>query len=407
MRLLLALLLLLGAAPTLAADPRLLTADQALQEDAALYAAQFEVSPAEALARLKQQQASIPLTDRLRIQYRDRLASIAVEHRPDWRVVVRLTGAGLPADFDATQAGLTIPVRFQDGYNSSRTLALRILDAERSALPGLIPGYRGAGVDPASGGLVVMQRPSTDLRPTPELEQALFDRLGIPVRIRRLEATMFNSSAIGGGRIEGAVAGQRYRCTTGFVVRNPAGEVGVTTAAHCPDELSWRGPTGEERALTMAGAWGNAEHDVQVHTGIGSAEGLVFSDSAKIIVRPITSWATRPMTRVGDWLCHRGESSGYACAVVELTDFAPPGELCGGLCAASWVTLAGPACRSGDSGAPIFLGSTAYGVLKGGAYLADRSCAFSYYQSVDYLPDGWRVVTAPAAASEFLLARAR
>jgi hypothetical protein len=99
------------------------------------------------------------------------------------------------------------------------------------------------------------------------------------------------------------------------------------------------------------------------------------------------------MTRPGDWLCLRGESSGYACATVELTDFAPAGELCGGLCAASWVTMAGPNCRRGDSGAPIFSGTLAYGVLKGGAYLSGGACAFSFYQSVDYLPGSWRLVT--------------
>ena len=43
---------------------------------------------------------------------------------------------------------------------------------------------------------------------------------------------------------------------------------------------------------------------------------------------------------------------------------------------------------------PLFLGSVAYGTLKGGAYTASGGCAFSYYQSVDYLPDGWRVLTA-------------
>ncbi|GAA4011046.1 hypothetical protein GCM10022280_05600 [Sphingomonas swuensis] len=394
MRLLVPFLALLAAAPALAAEPVRLTAEQALAQDAERYAAIFAIPPAEALTRLKQQQASIAVTERLRIQYRDQLAAIVIEHRPSWGVVVRLTGRGLPADRVETEQGLPIPIRFESELPSTRALALRILDAERGALPRLVPGYRGAGVDPATGGLLVMQRPGADPRPVSVAEQALYDRLGLPVRIRRLDAVMTNSAAVGGGRVEGTSAdGRRWRCTTGFVVRKATGELGVTTAAHCPDSLSWRGPDGEERLLPMAGAWGNAEHDVQVHTGVGPAEGVVFSDAAKQSVRPITSWATRPMTRSGDFLCLRGESSGYACNVVELTDFAPSGDLCGGLCANSWVTVAGPECRRGDSGAPLFLGTIAYGVLKGGAYLQGGTCAFSYYQSVDYLPDGWRVAT--------------
>jgi hypothetical protein len=274
-------------------------------------------------------------------------------------------------------------------------VALRVLDAKRAELPKLVPGYRGAGVDPATGGLIVMQRSTADRRSIAHLEQLLSDRLGVPTRVRRLDATIANSAAIGGGRVEGTSSdGRRWRCTTGFVVRDGGGRLGVTTAAHCPDELSWRGPKGEERRLPMAEAWGAAHHDIQIHTGVGAPEGVIFTDRAKTMVRPVTSWVTRPMTRPGDWLCMRGESSGYACSVVELTDFAPAGELCGGLCAASWVTMAGPECRRGDSGAPIMSGSYAYGVLKGGAYLAGGACAFSFYQSVDYLPGSWRLVTA-------------
>lgn len=386
-------LLLAAAAPALAAEPRVLTPDEALAQDAERYAAAFGISPEDALTRLRQQQASIAVTERLRVRFADRLASIAIEHRPAWGVVVRLAGSERPADYVAAEGGQVIPVRFVAGLSSTRSEALRLLDGRRADLPQLVPGYRGAGVDPLTGGLIVMQRPGVDPRTQAEVADALSRQLGVPVRLRRLDAVMTDSAAIGGGRVEGSTGGRRWRCTTGFVVRHPSGSLGVTTAAHCPDELSWRGPDGEERNLPMAGAWGTAHHDIQIHTGVGPAEGLLFSDAAKSAVRPVTSWATRPMTRSGDWLCLRGESSGYACSTVELTDFAPAGDLCGGLCAASWVTVAGPQCRRGDSGAPMFLGTIAYGVLKGGAYLAGGACAFSYYQSVDYLPDGWRVLT--------------
>jgi hypothetical protein len=391
------LLLLLAAAlaAPAAAQPIRLTPDQALAQDAERYAALFAISQDEALRRLRQQRASIAVTERLRVQYRDRLASITVEHRPVWSIVVRLTGRARPDDIVVAQGGEAIPVRFEEGAPSTRELALRILDAERRVLPGLVPGYHGAGVDPLTGGLIVIQRPGRDRRSAAKVQQALYDRLGLPVQVRRLDATLADSASIGGGRVEGTSAdGRRWRCTTGFVVRDGEGRPGVTTAAHCPDELSWRGPTGEERRLPLAEAWGAAHHDIQIHTGIGTAEGLVFTDRDKSRVRPVTSWVTRPMTRPGDWLCLRGESSGYACSLVELTDFAPAGDLCAGLCAASWVTLAGPECRRGDSGAPIFSGTLAYGVLKGGAYLAGGACAFSFYQSVDYLPGSWRLVTA-------------
>lgn len=382
------------ASPAAAADPVRLSPEQALAADAERYAATFGLSVAQAQQRLELQRASIAVTDALRVRYRDRLASISVAHRPDWHLLVRLTPGERPADTIETIAGLSIPVRFSVEAASTRVNALRLLDQYRYLLPRLIPGYRGAGVNPVTGGLVVMQRPGADERSPDEVEKLLAARLGLPVRVRRLDAVLVDSAAIGGGRVEGPNAeGRRFRCTTGFVVRDPAGKLGITTAAHCPDTLTWRAPDGEERLLPLLGAWGAAQNDIQIHSGIGPAEPLVFSDRDKAVVRPITSWATRPMTRPGDWLCLRGESSGYACSEVELTDFAPPADLCGGLCTSSWVTMRGPECRRGDSGAPIFLGSVAYGTLKGGAYTGSGGCAFSYYQSVDYLPDGWRVLT--------------
>lgn len=385
---------LFAATPVSAADPLRLTPEQALASDAGLYAKNFGVSLDEAQRRLDQQRASIVVSDALRVRYRDRLASISVAHRPDWHLLVRLTPGEQPADVIETANGVPIPVRFSVNAATTRATALGLLDRNRYLLPQLIPGYRGAGVDPVTGGLVVMQRPGSDPRSPEEVGKLLAARLGLPVRIRRLDAVLVDSAAIGGGRVEGPNAeGRRFRCTTGFVVRNGAGKLGITTAAHCPDTLTWRAPDGEERLLPMLGAWGAAQNDIQIHGGVGPAEALVYSDTAKTKVRPIQTWATRPMTRPGDWLCLRGESSGYACSEVELTDFAPPGDLCGGLCTSSWVTMRGPECRRGDSGAPIFLGSVAYGTLKGGAYTANGGCAFSYYQSVDYLPDDWRVLT--------------
>lgn len=385
---------LLAATPLHAAEPIRVSPEAALASDAARYSAVFQVTEDEALRRLEQQRASIAVSDALRVRYRERLVSITVNHRPDWHLLVRLTPGEQPADTVEMAGALTIPVRFAVDGAVTRATGVRLLDQYRYLLPQLIAGYRGAGIDPRTGGLVVMQRPGSDIRPASEVESALAARLGLPVRIRRLDALLVDSAAIGGGRVEGPNAeGRRFRCTTGFVVRDPAGKLGITTAAHCPDDLTWRGPDGEERRLPMLGAWGAAQNDIQIHGGVGPAEPLIFSDTGKTTVRPVTSWATRPMTRPGDWLCLRGESSGYACSEVELTDFAPPGDLCGGLCTSSWVTMRGPECRRGDSGAPIFLGSVAYGTLKGGAYTASGGCAFSYYQSVDYLPDGWRVLT--------------
>jgi hypothetical protein len=209
----------------------------------------------------------------------------------------------------------------------------------------------------------------------------------------------------GGARVVGTspVDGRRYACTTGFSVTDGVRQ-GVVTAAHCPDTLSYIDPAGGPAvALPMIGQWGWGHQDVQVNVTAGSASPYFYADTAKRFVRPVTGQRPRAAARAGDTVCHRGERTGYSCAPVELTDFAPAGDLCGGACLPTWITVAGPTCKNGDSGAPVFAGTTALGVLKGGSYRSDGSCAFWFYMSTDYLPDGWSLIraegTAPAGFS--------
>ena len=123
----------------------------------------------------------------------------------------------------------------------------------------------------------------------------------------------------------------------------------------------------------------------------------IIADTAKTDRRTVATWRNRAATRAGDIVCHRGERTGYSCSDVLLTDFAPAGDLCGGACTPTWVTVAGPNCRSGDSGGPVFIGGTALGLVKGASYAADGRCNFYYYMSTDFLPGGWSVLKQPGA----------
>nr|WP_294171139.1 hypothetical protein [uncultured Sphingomonas sp.] len=371
----------------------------ALGADAASYARTLGVPPKEAERRLDLQQASIAVTERLRTQFRDRLAGLFIDHGAGWRVVVLLKGEQPTLRLLLPAGDFKVPVELRGGATASRAEVLAAIDRHRGQIAAVVPGSRGMGHDPRTGELVVMQRMSSALRPAAEVEAELRRLTGVPTRLRQLQASFENAGAAGGSRVEGSDGGgRRWFCTTGFLVTDGS-QLGVTTAAHCPDTLTYRGPDGEERLLKFTGGWGTAYRDVQVHTGVGNAAPLFFADQARSVARPVTGWLTRPMTRAGDWVCKRGEASGASCALVEMTDFAPPGELCGGLCSTSWVTVKGPQCNRGDSGAPVFIGTTALGVLKGGAFLQGGACAFYYYMSVDYLPGDWRLaVSTPANA---------
>ena len=376
-------------------SPARQSAPDAIAQDAGEYARLFDVTLAEARARLLAQEETVPVTDAIAIELADRLAGIAIEHRPTFRIVVLLTGdAPVPAR-TVLAGGMTVPIVFRTGAAVTRGALELALASHQAELAAAVAHPPGMGIDLATGELVVIVNPSdADREGMAALTSRLSGIAGVPVRVRtdRVVASA-NMAAEGGARVVGVdpADGRRYACTTGFVVTDGA-RTGIATAAHCPDELSYIGPNGERQVLPFVGQWGWGYQDVQVNASDVALSPSFFADTAKTVSRGVAGWRALPSTRAGDMVCHRGERTGYSCAPVELVSFAPAGQLCGGACLPTWVTVAGPKCQGGDSGAPVFLGNRAFGLVKGGSYRSDRSCAFYFYMSTDYLPTGWRLL---------------
>jgi hypothetical protein len=379
-----------------AADPpapvRVQGPAEAVAEDAAEYARLFGVTQVEAASRLWAQEASVAATDRLQAEYADRLAGIWVEHVPDYRFVVRLTGEEAVPDRTIVVAGRSVAVRFEIGAAATRAEVIAALRNAQMAIREAFPRAQGLGFDPRTGSLVLVIAEGDAWLDGTEARRAELEELArVPSRIRLLGGEDANT-ALGGARLEGVdpLDGRRKVCTTGFVVTDQT-RTGLVTAAHCPDSLSYRGPQGGEVPLDFVGQWGVSYQDVQVHVGALAPQPLFYAGGARGAARTLTSWRNRTSTRVGDLVCHRGEASGYSCAPVEFVDYAPPGDLCAGPCAPVWVAVAGPRCRPGDSGGPVFLGSTAFGIAKGANSQSGR-CTLYYYMSTDYLPEGWSLL---------------
>jgi streptogrisin C len=376
-------------------QPLLETPAAARAEDAAEYARQFAIPLPQAIARLTVQDASVPVTDAIAEQYRDRLAGIAIEHRPAYRILVSLTGADPVATRSVTAGGIAVPIVFRTGARVTREKVIWAMTYHQAAIRAALRTPPGMGLDPRSGELVVI----IGSKDAPEGVAALDRRLeaiaGVPVQVRVLNHVDVNLAPEGGARVEGLNPDdhKRYVCTTGFNVTDGLRSA-ITTAAHCVDELSYRGPQGVTEPLSFVGQWGWGYRDVQINAAASPLPPTFFADAARTRLRPVTGQRSRASTRAGDYVCHRGERTGYSCALVELTDFAPAGDLCGGACLPTWVTVAGPTCKGGDSGSPVFSGTTALGILKGGSYRGDGSCAFYFYMSVDYLPQGWSLLQA-------------
>lgn len=400
MRILLTVFLLFFAVlPSMANAQTIETQAEALTRDAAEYARLFAVPQDEAKRRLIALDASVPVTDAIEAKYRDRIAGISIQHRPDFRINVYLTGSDAVPNETLQLGGMTVPVTFRTGARASRDRVIWAVTWHQAQIRAMFSRPPAMGLDPRTGELVVLITSGEAKSGVEQWRQKVEGVAGVPVSIRVADQVDVNlGAAVGGARLEGTSPddGKRYLCTSGFVVTDGA-RYGVATAAHCLDKMSFIAPDHSEVPLDFVGQWGWGYHDVQIGTVAGPLAGLFYADTAKTIERPVTGSRTRDQTRAGDFVCHRGERTGYSCALVELTDFAPAGDLCGGACLPTWVTVSGPTCKGGDSGSPVFSGTTALGILKGATYRPDGSCAFYFYMSVDYLPQPWSLVlgTAP------------
>ncbi len=393
-----AALLALIAAPAVA---QFQTPAEALAQDAAAYARVAGLPVEDAARQLRAQADTMALTDALAAEFRDRLAGIAVHHRPTFGIDVLLTGDAPVAPRWTVGGGVAVPITFRTGALATRDQLVAALTTHQAAIRALLPHPPGLGVDPREGTLIVFLTAGDAARYAPgELERQLAGLAGVPVALRLMDGKEMNAAVDGGARVEGrGLDGRRYLCTTGFVVTDGARD-GVVTAAHCADSADYVGPDGVRVPLEFVGQWGWSFQDVQLHLAAAALQPAFYADTAEIMLRPVTAARPRASTRAGDVVCHRGERTGYSCAEVALVDFAPAGDLCGGPCAPSWVAVNGPTCRGGDSGGPVFDGTVALGIVKGGTYRADGSCAFYFYMSTDFLPEGWRVLLDPPRDGE-------
>lgn len=368
------------------------TPSDALAEDAAKYAAEFGVSSDEAARRVNAQQKSVATTDAIAREYADRLAGISIQHGPEYRIVVLLTGSEPVAD--RTISG--VPIVFRTGARATHAQAIAAMRRHLIDFRSELPGARGAGYDQRTGEVVLLITPADAARFGIDSIRLRAEQLsGVPVRVTVNALKESNMTVDGGGRVEGVntLTHRRNRCTTAFVVTNGE-QNAITTAAHCPDQLTYIDDNGSSATLPMIGSWGAAYRDVQINGSADSPDPLFYSDRGAGSLRKVETWRNVASTRAGEFVCHYGESSGYSCATVELTDYAPPGELCGGPCSPTWVTVEGPSCIPGDSGGPVFSGDVAFGIAKGINRDDAGQCDFYYYMSTDYLPPPWRLLTA-------------
>ena len=134
---------------------RVQTADEALAADAREYARDQRVSQEEAVRRLRIQSEMGGLIGQLRKTYKSRLAGIAIEHQPVYRVRVLLTGTKPVAAQEHKLGGSPLPVVFETGAKATLDELVAAMTANVDALKRIYPTLAGMGTDERTGEIVL------------------------------------------------------------------------------------------------------------------------------------------------------------------------------------------------------------------------------------------------------------
>ena len=324
---------------------------------------------------------------RIQQSYESRLAGISTQHSPTFQVSVLLTGDTAVSNETVTAGGLSVPIVYRTGAQSTLRELRAALRQHQAAIRSLIPATQGIGISTRTGELVVIVNATGAAASTALTRDAELETLtGVPVRIRAIDGVDRDLDVRGGSRVTG--------CTSGFVVRNTAGTTGMATAAHCGNTITYYNPNGTSIPLTLvAGSeYGYGSQDVQVHTSAYVERAEFYVDTAKTQVRRPVGQYDLYATWEGDNACHRGENTGASCSFVDYVFYAPPHDKCGGYCEDTYVVVLGPHCGGGDSGGPVYDLQLARGVLKGGNFSSSGTCNHYFYMPMNFLSSGWSLL---------------
>lgn len=159
----------------------------------------------------------------------------------------------------------------------------------------------------------------------------------------RLGGTDSNTEHLGGESLGG-------QCTSGFVVKTPAGVRGISTAGHCPDPL-----TDDGAALTFQAEHQGTHGDFQWHTGPQPRPDDFYAGNASTTEVNRRDVAAVGAPVVGQSLCTNGITNYRTCQEVRKLN------VCyGGRC--SLVQMGARLRASGDSGGPVYWNYAAYGL---------------------------------------------
>jgi streptogrisin D len=287
------------------------------------------------------------------------------------RAAVLLAAAGAALIATTAPADATPLATGEPGALSPQATARDALQALRAldALPAT--PNTAWGMDPATGDVVVTVSDAAQRAGVARLLDTA-GGYGAPVRVRHTAGLLSEQQLLGGDSMDN---GDVF-CSAGFnVVKD--GQPYVLTAGHCTSSMkTWKGV-----GPSVASNFPSTDFGLVRNDSARPAPGAVdlYNGSSQ----PITGVGT---ATVGEHVCASGMATGYTCgtvtAVNQTVDYGD-GQVVHGLIETNVHT------DHGDSGGPLFDGSTALGTVSGGDGTTD------YFQPVAAELTAYGVTLAP------------
>ena len=345
--------------------------------DAKFFAAMLGVDVSEAVRRLELQRAAGALESTLVQQEATHFAGLWLEQHPQFKVVVAFTRDG-DSILKRYIAGTNLETVAEARVTTHTTVALR--DQLRSLLWLAREGIANLGTSVQENRIIVR------VVSRAQLDQALTARgVELPAAAKVVLVPSLPKPAAdiyGGLALDGGDA-----CTSGFGIEQwNTGERGVTTAGHCANSLTYAGSNLAFQSERVGGG-----HDEQWHLAPGFQVRNWVKDGVSP-TRQITSRTNSANTPIGALACKYGRNTGFGCGYISEKDNT---GCVGGGGPFIYVQSQGiDLVQGGDSGGPVFVDNSAYGVISCEAPAGGIHMIYAAVENVE-LGLGVTVLTAP------------
>ena len=353
------------------------------------YAEMHNVPLAEAKKRLARVPYIGQLDKQLQRELPETFAGLYIEHEPTYRVVVRFTQDAQTQLARYTSDPIFVP--------ETAPYSLEFLLSAQEEIGQQLMASKiqfESGLDLSASALDLSVRDPAAV----SAHLAAFKSAKNFIRVRKTDGFLEPTADIVGGA---EVTGSTQRCTSGFNVFNSFYLIGLVTAGHCDDELTYM--TGLTLQLGLRNRMSVGSYDLQWNSQSSGGTWRSQSNEIRIPGGPtptmsITSAPDSSTLPLGATVCKSGIATRYTC-----------GEIKDKNAQSIWNGELGKYIRAhnnqnkvmtakGDSGGPVFGTNAAYGIVHGRGASGTPTYNDLYFMPIERLAVlGLDVITAPFA----------